>query len=73
MNDAAKTAEGKPWLMRVGIGVFAVGVLGVLAVFVMFAAGMHDLPVWLSLVAGVLTPLGMVLGFIALVQEHRKR
>lgn len=73
MNESANTRERKPWLMKLGIGVFAVGVLGVVAVFVMFAAGLRDLPVWLSLVAGVATPLGILLGLIALVREHRKR
>ena len=73
MQTAAKTDPGKPWLMRVGIGVFAVGVLAVLVVFFMFAAGLRDLPVWLSAIAGVATPLGIVLGLIALAREHRKR
>ncbi len=59
--------------MRLGIGVFAVGVLAVLTVFIMFAAGLRELPVWLSAAAGVATPLGLVLGFIALVREHRSR
>ncbi|GAB2956991.1 hypothetical protein LWP59_35535 [Amycolatopsis acidiphila] len=73
MNDTANPTQRKPWLMRVGIGVFAVGVLAVLVVFILFAAGLHDLPLWLSLAAGVATPLGILLGFIALVLEHRKR
>lgn len=72
MNDTANTKQRKPWLMRVGIGVFALGVLAVLVVFVLFAAGMRDLPLWLSLVAGVATPLGIALGLIALALEHRK-
>ncbi|TVT55676.1 hypothetical protein FNH05_09435 [Amycolatopsis rhizosphaerae] len=72
METAAKTYPRKPWLMRVGIGVFALGVLAVLVVFVLFAAGLHDLPVWLSAAAGVLTPLGIALGLIALIREHRK-
>ncbi|GLY69168.1 hypothetical protein Atai01_57870 [Amycolatopsis taiwanensis] len=59
--------------MRLGIGVFAVGVLAVLTVFIMFAAGLRELPVWLSAAAGVATPLGLVLGFIALAREHRSR
>lgn len=73
MNDTANTTQRKPWLMRVGIGVFALGVLAVLVVFIMFAVGLRDLPVWLSLAAGVATPLGIALGLIALVLEHRKR
>lgn len=73
MNDAANTAERKPWLMRVGIGVFAVGVLAVLVVFILFAAGLKNLPLWLSLLAGIATPTGIGLGLIALALEHRKR
>jgi hypothetical protein len=71
METSPKAYPHKPWLMRLGIGVFAVGVLAVVTVFVMFAAGLHNLPVWLSAVAGLATPLGLALGFIALVREHR--
>ncbi|WP_326566537.1 hypothetical protein VSH64_32360 [Amycolatopsis rhabdoformis] len=75
MDNAAKqpgvSATGKPILMRLGIGLFAIGLLAVLAVFVMFAAGLENLPVWLSAIAGVVTPLGLLLGLIALVREAR--
>ena len=72
MQTAAKTYPHKPWLMRAGIGVFALGVLAVVVVFIMFATGLRDLPVWISAVAGIATPLGILLGLIALVREHRK-
>ncbi|WP_236797031.1 hypothetical protein [Amycolatopsis sp. GM8] len=72
MNEVVDTPRRKAWLMQLGIGVFAVGVLAVLVVFVLFAAGLRDLPVWLSLAAGILTPLGVVLGFISLIREHRR-
>jgi hypothetical protein len=39
----------------------------------MFAAGLHNLPVWLSAAAGVITPLGLLLGLIALVREARQQ
>ncbi|MGW4483229.1 hypothetical protein ACWEOE_05260 [Amycolatopsis sp. NPDC004368] len=75
MENAAKqtgvSTTGKPILMRLGIGLFAIGLLAVLAVFIMFAAGLENLPVWLSAVAGVVTPLGLLLGLIALVREAR--
>lgn len=61
----------KRLLMRVGVGLFAVGMLAVFVVFVLFAAGMEELPVWLSVAAGAITPLGLGLGLIALVREHR--
>ncbi|GAA3555097.1 hypothetical protein GCM10022222_43420 [Amycolatopsis ultiminotia] len=70
MANAAKPA-GKPVLMRIGIGLFGIGMAAVLAVFVLFAAGLENLPVWLSAVAGVITPLGLLLGLIALVREAR--
>lgn len=70
-SDGPMTSNGKPLLMRVGVGLFALGMLAVLAVFVLFAAGMEDLPVWLSVVAGVVTPLGLALGLLALVREHK--
>jgi hypothetical protein len=66
-----KSAGRKSWLMRLGIGLFAVGMLAVLAVFVLFAAGLDNLPVWLSAGAGVITPLGILLGLVSLVREHR--
>lgn len=70
MENAAKQT-GKPILMRLGIGLFAIGMLAVATVFVLFAAGLENLPVWLSAVAGVITPLGLLLGLIALIQEAR--
>jgi hypothetical protein len=42
-------------------------------VFIMFAAGLENLPVWLSAVAGIITPLGLLLGLIALVREARAK
>jgi hypothetical protein len=68
----SKGAQRKPVLMRVGVSLFALGMLAVVAVFAMFAAGLDDLPVWLSAGAGVVTPLGLGLGLIALVREARR-
>ncbi|WP_409184748.1 hypothetical protein F9C11_10945 [Amycolatopsis sp. VS8301801F10] len=70
MENKAKQT-GKPILMRLGIGLFAIGMLAVATVFVMFAVGLENLPVWLSAAAGVITPLGLLLGLIALIQEAR--
>lgn len=70
--DKKSAATGKPWLMRLGIGLFAIGMLAVVAVFLLFAAGYSELPVWLSAGAGVITPLGLALGLISLVREHRR-
>ncbi|MEQ0565816.1 hypothetical protein ABJI51_42630 [Amycolatopsis sp. NEAU-NG30] len=59
--------------MRIGIGLFGIGMLAVLTVFIMFAAGLENLPIWLSVAAGVITPLGLLLGLIALVREARAK
>jgi hypothetical protein len=67
------TSSGAPWLMRLGVSLFAVGMVAVLAVFIMFAVGLRNLPVWLSAAAGVITPLGLLLGLIALVREARRK
>ncbi|HEV7978689.1 hypothetical protein [Amycolatopsis sp.] len=67
-----KAAPRKPFLMRAGVGLFAVGVLAIVAVFIMFAAGLVNLPVWLSAFAGVVTPLGLGLALVALVREARQ-
>ena len=61
----------KSLLMRAGIGLFSLGVLAIVVVFVLFAAGLSDLPLWLSLAAGVATPAGLLLGLAALVKEAR--
>ncbi|PXY37075.1 hypothetical protein DI005_37315 [Prauserella sp. PE36] len=73
METAVRDTARKSWLMRLGIALFALGMLAVIVVFVLFAAGLEDLPVWLSAAAGVITPLGLGLGLIALVREHRQR
>ncbi|MEU7789551.1 hypothetical protein [Amycolatopsis sp. NPDC049159] len=72
-KEAAVAATGKPFLMRVGIGLFGIGMLAVLTVFIMFAAGLENLPVWLSAAAGVITSLGLALSLIALVREARAK
>jgi hypothetical protein len=73
VEETTVTTPGKPFLMRIGIGLFALGMLAVLAVFILFAAGLENLPVWLSAAAGVITPLGLGLGIIALVREARRK
>ncbi len=70
---AVPEKTGKSILMRLGVGLFALGMLAVTAVFVLFAAGLENLPVWLSAAAGVITPLGLALGLIALVREARRK
>jgi hypothetical protein len=49
---------------------FAVGLLAVLVIMVLFATGAHDLPLWLNLVA-MLAPVGFGLALIGLFVEAR--
>lgn len=62
----------KSVLMRTGAGLFSIGLLAIVVVFVLFAVGFSELPVWLSVAAGVATPLGLLLGLAALVREARR-
>jgi predicted alpha/beta-hydrolase family hydrolase len=58
-------------LVRVGVAVFALGLLAVVVVFAMFAAGAHDLPLWLN-IAAMLAPVGFGLALIGLFRQARR-
>ncbi len=62
---------GTSILVRVGVVCFALGLLAVVAVFGMFAAGAHDLPLWLNL-AAMLAPVGFGLALIGLFRQSRR-
>lgn len=65
---------GKPSrLLRTALGLFVVGLLFVVVVFLLFAMGNTDLPSWLSVVAIGCTSVGFGLGLIALLREARSR
>lgn len=49
---------------------FAIGLLAICADFILFAAGAHNLPLWLNLTA-MLAPVGLGLGLIGVVKENR--
>ncbi len=49
---------------------FAIGLVAVFADFILFAAGRHDLPLWLNLTA-MLAPVGLGLGLLGVVRENR--
>ena len=51
---------------------FGVGLLAIIAIFGLFAAGYRDLPAWISLVA-LLCPAGLIFGVIATVLNARRR
>jgi hypothetical protein len=67
---ATNTSRGT--LLPVGVALFAVGLIAVLTVLVLFATGRHDLPVWLS-AAAMLTPVGLALGVAGVVLGDRRR
>ena len=48
VHDKNSATARKPWLMRVGVGLFAVGLVAVVAVFLLFAAGYSELAEALS-------------------------
>ena len=68
----ARRLSGLDVLTRVGVVVFAVGLVAVAAVVVPFAVGRTNPPTWLSAVAGVGLPLGMGLALVGLLLEARR-
>jgi hypothetical protein len=62
-----------PKLIPLAIGLFAVGVLAIIAVFVLFATGHGDLPVWLNVLATYAPALGLGLGIIAVIRKARQK
>jgi hypothetical protein len=62
-----------PKLMPLALGLFALGLVAIIAVFALFAAGRTDLPVWLNVAAWLLTPIGLGLGVVSVVRESRSR
>ncbi len=56
-------------LAKVGMAVFAVGLLAIFADMVLYASGYRDLPLWVNLVA-MLAPVGLGLGLLGVVREN---
>ena len=69
MREAS--VAGSSTLVRVGVAVFAMGLAAVAVIFVMFAAGVHDLPLWLNL-AAMLAPAGFGLALLGLFRQARR-
>jgi hypothetical protein len=59
-------------LVPVAVAIFALGLLALAAIFVLYVTGKHDLPLWLNTSAGVLVPLGLLLALVGLVREARR-
>jgi protein-S-isoprenylcysteine O-methyltransferase Ste14 len=68
---AHPTPGGRSAIMTVAVGLFAVGLVAVVAILALFAFGRDNLPWWLSVWAVVLTSAGFGLGLIALLREAR--
>ncbi|HEX7308655.1 hypothetical protein [Lentzea sp.] len=62
-----------PKLLPLAVGLFAVGVLAIVVVFVLFATGHSDLPVWLNVAATYLPAVGLGLGIIAVIRKSRRK
>ncbi|GAB2873241.1 hypothetical protein [Lentzea nigeriaca] len=60
-------------LLPLAIGLFAVGVLAIIAVFVLFATGHSDLPLWLNVTATYLPAIGLALGIVAVIRKARRK
>lgn len=62
-----------PKLLPLAVGLFAVGVLAIIAVFVLFTTGHSDLPLWLNAAATYLPAIGLGLGVIAVIRDARRK
>nr|WP_052478624.1 hypothetical protein [Kibdelosporangium sp. MJ126-NF4] len=56
-------------LMPVAMTMFAVGLLAIIAVFVLYATGRTEASVWLY-VAAMLAPVGLGLGILSVVRRR---
>ncbi|MGH3449322.1 MAG: hypothetical protein ACRDQW_01060 [Haloechinothrix sp.] len=73
-DPVSETAQRTPSpLLQVALVSFVVGLLFVLAVFLLFALGHTDLPWWLSTAAIGFTSAGFGFGLITLLREARGR
>ncbi len=59
-------------LVRIGVAVFALGLVAIVGAIVPLFFGVHDLPTWLNVAAGVLAPLGLGLALIGLLRAMRR-
>ena len=67
----AKNRRKAAPLAKIGMIVFAIGLIAIFADFILFAAGSRDLPLWVNLTA-MLAPVGLGLGLIGVVRENRQ-
>ncbi len=60
-------------MVQAAVACFAAGILGVLVILGLYAAGQTELPWWLNVAAIGLTTIGFALGLVALLREARAR
>lgn len=58
-------------LAKIGMAVFCIGLIAILADVALFASGSRDLPLWLNLVA-ILAPVGLGIGLVGTVVGARR-
>ncbi|MDR7301512.1 hypothetical protein [Haloactinomyces albus] len=61
----------RPATTSAAVTMFGIGLLAVLVIFGLFAAGYRNLPVWLNL-AAMLAPLGLAVGLVAAIGQVRQ-
>ncbi|GAA0511581.1 hypothetical protein GCM10011581_01770 [Saccharopolyspora subtropica] len=59
-------------VLPLSVALFTLGLLAIIVIFALFAAGYQDLPVWLNL-ATLLCPAGLIFGVVATVVRNRRR
>ena len=57
-------------LAKIGMVLFALGLIAIVADLVLFVSGQRNLPLWLNLLC-MLAPLGLGVGLVSVVQEAR--
>ena len=58
--------------MPLSMVVFALGLVALAAIFALYASGARDLPLWLNLCGGLLTPIGLAMGLVAVWLQNRR-
>ena len=58
-------------LLPTAITLFGVGLLAIVAIFVLYASGERNLTVWLY-IAAMMLPLGLALGIFSVVRSSRR-
>jgi len=75
LPGAGRSVRGRPRASnptKIGLLLFAVGLLAVVVIMVLFATGSQDLPLWLNL-AAMLAPVGFGVGLFGVFLEGRSR